>query len=64
MINLSLEQARVALECIQNDVEMSEFGNCEFTDIETLRFYLQRAETLQHLQRAIANVTAQDGGAI
>lgn len=53
MINLTLDQAKTALECIQNDMDLSEFAHIDFADVTVLKFYLHRAELLQRLQAAI-----------
>ncbi len=56
MINLTLDQANTALECVQNDIDLSAFGQVDFKDIAALQFYLRRAELLQRLQAAIRAV--------
>jgi hypothetical protein len=52
-VTITLEQALVALECVENDIALSEFGEVEFEDVEALQFYLKRAELLQRLRTAI-----------
>jgi len=56
MINLTLDQAKIVLECIQNDIALSEFGQIDFADVAALKFYLHRAELMQVLQSAIRAV--------
>lgn len=53
MVSLTLDQAKIALECIDQDIEMSGYGECDYNDVETLVFYLQRAELAQRLRKAI-----------
>ena len=54
MISLTIEQARVALECAENDITTSEFGGMpDFKDVSQMMFYLQRAELVQRLKNAL-----------
>ena len=54
MICLSIVQAKVALECAQNDITTSGFGEMpDFTDVSQMMFYLQRAELVQRLKNAL-----------
>lgn len=54
MICLTIEQARVALECAENDITTSEFGEMpDFKDVSQLMFYLHRAELVQRLKNAL-----------
>jgi hypothetical protein len=39
---------------------MSEFSALEYDHIETLRFYLNRAETKERLQTAIENIEGEE----
>lgn len=57
-VTITLEQALVALECVENDISLSEFGELEFEDVEALQFYLKRAELLQRLKAAISAAKA------
>jgi hypothetical protein len=57
-VTITLEQALVALECVENDIALSEFGEVEFEDVEALQFYLKRAELLQRLKAAISAAKA------
>ena len=53
-ICLTIEQARVALECAENDITTSEFGGMpDFKDVSQMMFYLQRAELVQRLKNAL-----------
>lgn len=52
-VTITLDQAQVALECVENDIALSEFGEVEFEDVGALQFYLKRAELLQRLKAAI-----------
>jgi len=56
MITLTIEQAKCALECINESIEMSENDMPEYENLETLRFYLQRAETKERLNTALKNI--------
>ena len=53
MISLTVEQAKTALEIIENDIFMSEQGCCDYNSIPQLAFYLSRAELRQRLKAAI-----------
>ena len=53
MVSLTIEQAKMALQCIESDIEISAHGECDYNDVETLVFYLQRAELAQRLREAI-----------
>lgn len=52
-VTITLDQALVALECVENDIALSKFGEVEFENVEALQFYLKRAELLQRLKIAI-----------
>ena len=60
MINITLEQAKLALEIISNDLEMSEFGVPDYKDADSLRYYLNRAVLFERLASAINSI---EGGA-
>ena len=53
MITLTIEQAKCALKCINENIELSRHGEAEYENLETLRFYLQRAELKERLQRVL-----------
>ena len=53
MINITLDQAKLALQIISNDIETSEFGVPEYKDIDSLRYYLNRAVLFERLASAI-----------
>jgi hypothetical protein len=54
MICLSIVQAKVALECAQNDITASEFGEMpDYGDVSQMMFYMQRAELVQRLKNAL-----------
>ena len=55
-ITITLEQAEIALQCVEYDIEYSKHGEMpDYDDIEALTFYLRRAELAQRLNTAIAN---------
>jgi hypothetical protein len=57
LITITLIQAKVALECIDNDISHSDHGDKpNYTDVSELMFYLQRAEVRQRLFTAIRAV--------
>jgi hypothetical protein len=58
-ISITIEQAKIALECVEESISMSEFSVPEWESIETLRFYLNRAETKQRLETAISNIEGE-----
>lgn len=51
---ITLEQAQTALECIENDMELSKHGEVDFGDIEGLMFYLRRAEVAERLRKFVS----------
>ena len=53
MVSLTLEQAKIALQCVESDIELSAHSECDYSDVEILVFYLQRAELAQRLRKAI-----------
>lgn len=54
MICLTLDQAKVALECAQNDITITELGDMpDFKDVSQMMFYMQRAELVQRLKNAL-----------
>ena len=53
MINITLEQAKTALEIISSDIEMSEFGTPDYKDADSLKYYLDRAVLFERLASAI-----------
>jgi hypothetical protein len=54
VVVLTVVQAKVALECIDNDISHSDHGDPpNYTDVSELMFYLQRAEVRQRLLTAI-----------
>lgn len=58
-VAITLSQAKTALECIKSDIEYSKHGDLpDYQDIDTLRFYLHRAEVAQRLEHAINAVSA------
>ncbi len=58
-ISITIEQAKIALECIEESISMSEFSAQEYDCIKTLRFYLKRAETKERLETAISNLEGE-----
>ena len=54
MICLTLDQANVALACVQNDITASEFGEMpDYGDVDQMTFYMQRAELVQRLKNLL-----------
>lgn len=53
MVSLTVEQAKIALQCVQTDMELSPHSEIDYNDVEILVFYLQRAELAQRLRKAI-----------
>ena len=54
MICLSIVQAKVALECAENDITTTKFGEVpDYGDVGQMQFYLQRAELVQRLKHLI-----------
>lgn len=59
MINLTLEQAKLALEIIRSDIADSEFGQPDYADVEHMQYCLNRAVLAERLKNAI---NASEGG--
>lgn len=53
MINLTLEQAKIALEVIRTDIEYSQHSEFDYSDVEYLQYCLNRAVLAERLQNAI-----------
>ena len=53
MINLTPEQAELALRIVSNDIEMSEFGAPDYSDADTMQYYLDRAVLFELLSSTI-----------
>lgn len=60
MDNFTLINLETMRTIIENDIEMSNFDVPDFTDVEHLHFYVQRAVLLQQVDKAIAIKTEQD----
>jgi hypothetical protein len=54
MIQLTLEQAKTAIEIVESDMAASAFGEVEFANVNEMEFYLRRAQLLQRLKSAIS----------
>lgn len=59
-ISITIEQAKIALECIEESISMSEFSALECDCIETLRFYLNRAEAKERLESVIKSIEREE----
>jgi hypothetical protein len=54
MICLSIVQAKVALECAENDITTTKFGEVpDYGDVGQMMFYMQRAELVQRLKNLL-----------
>lgn len=53
MINLTLNEAKLALRILSNDIEMSEFGEPDYRDVDAMQYYLARAVLFERLASAI-----------
>ncbi len=54
VIVLTLDQAKVALECVEGDIMNSKFGDVpDYENVTVMTFYLQRAELVQRLRTAL-----------
>jgi len=54
VVVLTLDQAKVALECAENDITNSEFGPMlDYRDVDQMVSYLQRAELVQRLRTVL-----------
>ena len=54
-ITLTIEQAKTALYSVENDIQISEFSEIDYSDAGTLGYYMRRAELLHALKCAIEN---------
>ena len=54
MVQLTLEQAKTAIEIVESDIAASAFGEIDFANVKEMEFYLRRAQLLQRLQAAIS----------
>ena len=59
MINITKEQAKLILELIDSDIQISEFDMPDYTDATQLNFYLERAVLRERILNAI---NSSDGG--
>ena len=54
VIVLTLDQAKVALECAVGDINTSKFDEVpDYEDVSLMTFYLRRAELVQRLRTAL-----------
>ena len=53
-VSLTMEQAAIALEIIENDIEMSEFSCPDYRNTEEMMHNLNRATLAERLRNAIA----------
>ena len=53
MINLTLNEARVALEIIQDDIDSSGYVEPDYKDITAMRYFFDRAVLFHRLTRGI-----------
>ena len=60
MINFTKEQAKLILQLIENDIQMSEFSEPDYTDPTQLNFYFERAVLRERVLNAI---NSSEGGA-
>lgn len=59
MDNFTLINLETMRTIIENDIEMSSLDIPDFSDVEMLHFYVQRAVLLQQIDKAIAIKTEQ-----
>ena len=53
-VSLTMEQAKIALAIIENDIEMSEFSCPDYRNTEEMIYNLNRATLAERLRNAIA----------
>jgi hypothetical protein len=53
VIVLTLDQAKVALECAEGDITSSGNEVPDYEDVSLMTFYLRRAELVQRLRTAL-----------
>lgn len=56
MINITVEQAKLILELIENDIQSSEFGEPDYRNETQLSFYLERAVLNERLLSALNSI--------
>lgn len=52
-VSLTMEQAKIALQIIENDIEMSEFNMPDYSNTEEMMHNLNRATLAERLRNAI-----------
>ena len=60
MTNFTLINLETMRDIIESDMETSGFDVPDYSDVELLHFYVQRAVLLQQVDKAIALKTEQD----
>jgi hypothetical protein len=59
-ITMSIEYAQTAIDCLDNDIELSGSGYPNFRDVGEMTFYLRRAELLEMLLAAVREASAAE----
>ena len=53
-VSLTMEQAEIVLQIIDNDIEMSKFGVPDYKDTQEMIYNLNRATLAERLRNAIS----------
>jgi hypothetical protein len=59
-ITMSIEYAQTAIDCLDNDMDLSGSGYPNFRDVGEMTFYLRRAELRELLWAAIREANAAE----
>jgi len=59
-ITMSIEYAQTAIDCLDNDMDLSGSGYPNFRDVGEMTFYLRRAELREQLWAAIREANAAE----
>ena len=59
-ITLSLDYAQVILDCLDNDIGLTDNGYPNFRDVGEMKYYLRRAELFADLQQAVQEAVAEE----
>jgi hypothetical protein len=59
-LTLSLDYAQVIIDCLSNDIELTDSGYPNFRDVGEMKYYLRRAELFADLQQAVQEAAAED----
>lgn len=59
-LTMSLDYVQVILDCLDNDIGLTDNGYPNFRDVSEMKYYLRRAELFADLQQAVQEAAAED----